>query len=1741
MSFAGFFARNKTPEISALLQPKDRIAKESPPEAAVVKPSFCALLGGIQKAAASFDELHPRYPKGHEHGGQFMPKGSQDYNKAVEEHKHHITQLKAKAKSLAEHLKAGGNTDEFQGMALVAGIKGHTKAADIGDDRHTEIVAGHLADAGLTPWQKNKHGLAVSPKDKEFMDKVTAAANKAYNKKMADKKTKEHEEWLQVASESKAQGGENCKAYKEAMSKANKAAAKAMEYGQPPAAVATIDQQVNAQLAQNKEKAKQDLYAAALQSAKNSHMGIMNDEHDQQHVDAFTEAKKHFTPEELISVQNDAIAANQAKVEKGIENLAQAKLLHAQHQHKKSAPKNSPEYQDYKDASAAYKHHYNDGAVEHGLSNADKAIGVQKGYALHNAQQHGAQVIAPPAAPLTNQAKTEALQAETSAHAYALGTLGSKTHPAHSSLAAKTLELQAELAKHIGEDHAKNLVDYNAQQGIGMIASPPLKEIINKYAKIGNSKIDLAESSMVLGTLQDSHPAYKALSNHVSDLKTELKKDLPANQVEDLFINSHQHGASQGVHPDLYNKVINAHTPIQQHQPAQPHLNAQAEAVKQKLIDHATALGNITPSHPAWNSLQQATDKLEAEFAQHTNVGAANAAMIGAYNAAANSGSIIPPDDAQKLIDQHLPKAAPQTHEEHAKAYENAFEHYYNTYATHGLEGDATGEAQKALVDTRKLASAAGVSQEKLNEIKKKVQDKWIDSTGNVKPKLVANPPAHLAHYDTPNKVENAVYSEAHAAALSSHHELPNDFEAWADAHLGNKYYSLSDQAVMDANEGKYKPPQHAPYTTNYDHIKTGQDAKNAIYSIAHVYHAITDSDTKSTMLEQLNHLSHHVENMGVQYSSIHAIMEKAKEDVQEHKYNPPFPTTNASTPPPLPQAAQPNALSHLDTPSKIKNALYDSAHKVASLEKLESADVTKNPEWQQALNHMVAVEDHAKKNGLTQAQVHTMQESGSMDAVNGIHKLPFKAKSKNKGSLPLAAQAKPKVKMSPLPEGTEGDPHGLKQIKTKEQAKNAMYALGHLLLNAKARHGEGSQQFKDIKAKGIALSHHIDTIISHKMNVKMQGKAIMDNPANKYELPHPKAPQFEVKPKVAAPDPWGDAWVSGTFTPTGAAPKYGDHPLSKLHMLGKETDSPEIVDLKKKVYDASHKVTALAHNDINDHAGINAAAHDLSTFAQQLDAKTQHQAVGGVTMSAAVASAATEAYVKDHKPSNHGTSTLPPVTPLPPEPVAPVAAPEAPKTVPMPNVAMPTTKETAEDLNKTLAKNYYILRKLHGGSNDHPEVAAAYKQWNDVKDHMKASLGFDNNYFSDTSGKYKSEVEQSFNAAEAAKIQAKQSAKLGYQHVSEQFHDLALAKGEAHPEVVAAKAGLEAARKAAKEQLSPQEIQDVDSIARQGAAARKQAKKDAAVKEISDAGYKYHYAAAEHGPTSPETVKAYNDLINIGEKNKAAGLVSTDEAQKAYNSLKKNAEDAYAEVKKFKEFIGNPAKAAEDYDKNSALYDYLPQGSPKWNEAKAIGQKLWNEMDHDAKAAVGSYTSSGYSSANKTLAGSTSSGSHVEDNNDTMAKAIDVPLGVPMKLRRNMPQKWFWKALGLPHADGATMGAFTEAQLQSVVGKVYHEPSFSSTSYDGGNGICLSNTASSSGAVVLRIRAGAQAKGIFIDTNSSCSSEREVILQRGAAYVVRGVKKLAGQGKFKYEVEVDLIGHVDKAAMAAAKKGKAK
>lgn len=189
-----------------------------------------------------------------------------------------------------------------------------------------------------------------------------------------------------------------------------------------------------------------------------------------------------------------------------------------------------------------------------------------------------------------------------------------------------------------------------------------------------------------------------------------------------------------------------------------------------------------------------------------------------------------------------------------------------------------------------------------------------------------------------------------------------------------------------------------------------------------------------------------------------------------------------------------PHGLAALDTPSKIKNAYYDISHKYLSAKK--SGD-------HQTMNALKdkakAIEEHAKSK-LTLAHQQEMLTKARNDVENGVYKLPFKAKSKNK--LPLAAQSASMQAANQATDQAETTTQGTTAPATTEKEKitselqkmwhqrgrnQADYDVTHIQTEAMRKLQEAAKEHEGkLMGLGVSSSH----IANQRLEYINKGKA---------------------------------------------------------------------------------------------------------------------------------------------------------------------------------------------------------------------------------------------------------------------------------------------------------------------------------------------------------------------------------------------------------------------------------------------------------------------------------------------------------------------------------------------------------------------------------------------------------------------------------------------------------------------------
>lgn len=291
------------------------------------------------------------------------------------------------------------------------------------------------------------------------------------------------------------------------------------------------------------------------------------------------------------------------------------------------------------------------------------------------------------------------------------------------------------------------------------------------------------------------------------------------------------------------------------------------------------------------------------------------------------------------------------------------------------------------------------------------------------------------------------------------------------------------------------------------------------------------------------------------------------------------------------------------------------------------------------------------------------------------------------------------------------------------------------------------------------------------------------------------------------------------------------------------------------------------------------------------------------------------------------------------------------------------------------------------------------------------------------------------------------------------------------------------------------------------------------ALKSVSEKAYLSTYSQALN-PDSPEAKSASISSLDSQALAQKYGLTES-EVQTAMKEAHAKALKAVDSQKALKKMLTGASASVLEYHDKTTFEDLSKHSSDSSTSDYAMNAKaLTDAMTPEQKAAVHDYAASGYTAQNKAVAaGKTKHNTSALES--LLAKSA---LPVDAKLRRNMPQKWFWKALGIEEKD---MYGMTDEQLASHVGKVFTETAFSSTSKDPSFSSAFGKTAHASGKLQLNIRAPKGSEGLDISYEVHNHGEAEVLLNKGAMYVIRNLKSRthSQKGGFHYEVDVDLVG----------------
>lgn len=289
---------------------------------------------------------------------------------------------------------------------------------------------------------------------------------------------------------------------------------------------------------------------------------------------------------------------------------------------------------------------------------------------------------------------------------------------------------------------------------------------------------------------------------------------------------------------------------------------------------------------------------------------------------------------------------------------------------------------------------------------------------------------------------------------------------------------------------------------------------------------------------------------------------------------------------------------------------------------------------------------------------------------------------------------------------------------------------------------------------------------------------------------------------------------------------------------------------------------------------------------------------------------------------------------------------------------------------------------------------------------------------------------------------------------------------------------------------------------------------------------YEHHYNILTLKTGDPAIKTSEYEVAHAMQSN--VKFFQSNEFMEMDTHAKNMAKATHDSMERLKTLGADVQKRVLDYDKNGASFAY-PTGD-KLARFHSHNLKQSDKMTGSEKSVIKDYMGDAYKGINKSLgamaAGGKPTGSQAISNIKFLEMAFDrkPTLGENVKLNRTMASKYIATAFGLENLPK------TESELKSLEGRVYTENAYSSTSWneDWTSGFAK---AANTSRTLLKIRASADMPGLKVGGVVGNSGEGEVLLPRGATYVIRKAYfQTSKWGDSRHHVfEVDLIGYYAK------------
>ena len=317
------------------------------------------------------------------------------------------------------------------------------------------------------------------------------------------------------------------------------------------------------------------------------------------------------------------------------------------------------------------------------------------------------------------------------------------------------------------------------------------------------------------------------------------------------------------------------------------------------------------------------------------------------------------------------------------------------------------------------------------------------------------------------------------------------------------------------------------------------------------------------------------------------------------------------------------------------------------------------------------------------------------------------------------------------------------------------------------------------------------------------------------------------------------------------------------------------------------------------------------------------------------------------------------------------------------------------------------------------------------------------------------------------------------------------------------------------------------DAINLKGAKAKfEAAKKQKVLDDLADYAYQDAYHTLKKSSSQDKAVAEghlqNSKLIALGDGHSSAEINKMLSAAKAKAKATIAAEKATFKASKAS---GGEIDPYKYHDKTT--FESLPKNKNGTDAYSVNARKIANSLNTTEMDALLAYTGHHFEAINKALG----QGKPLTGKGKTLHEVMERQrLPQDSKLYRNMAQKFFWDSFGIKESD---MHNVSDEEMQKLVGRSYTEKVFSSTSKDVYMTSAFGDEAHKTGKMRLNIRAPKGSKAMDVaPVAQSGDGESEVVLQAGATYVIRAIKKGAqhgtkgyGHGGFHYELEVDLVG----------------